>query len=67
MNYLTPLAFMADGLKKGLISIVERSPIILDFTNRVFSQVKSEFVMDTLKFGPLEISYISVASSFALA
>ena len=65
MKYLTPLAFMADGVKKGLISIVERSPIILDFTDGVPSQMNSEFVMETVKFGPFEISYIIVASSFA--
>jgi len=66
MKYLTPFAFMAEGLDKGLLSIVERSPITLDSLNRVSSQMKSEFVMETVKFKLLEVSYMSVDSTFAL-
>lgn len=36
---------MADGLDKGLLSIVARSVITLDSLKRVSSQMKSEFVI----------------------
>ena len=58
---------MAEGLNKGFLLIVARSSITLDSKKSVSSQMNSESVMETVKFKPLEVSYMILASTLALA